>query len=126
MVANTALRAGLMWLRLEMVGRVARWRASCAVECAIDGAGWRRNAAASIDLALSDGLAGMQQRDDRELREKLVNLRDQHRALDLEIVSLERNPDADQLTIKRLKKKKLQVKDQITDVEDQLTPDIIA
>ncbi|MEZ5856930.1 MAG: DUF465 domain-containing protein [Hyphomicrobiaceae bacterium] len=68
----------------------------------------------------------MQRRDDRELREKLVNLRDQHRALDQEIVALEAKADADQLTIKRLKKKKLQLKDQITAVEDQLTPDIIA
>jgi len=68
----------------------------------------------------------MQRRDDRELREKLVDLRDQHRALDLEIVALEAKSEADQLTIKRLKKKKLQLKDQITAVEDQLTPDIIA
>jgi hypothetical protein len=34
--------------------------------------------------------------------------------------------DPDQLTIKRLKKRKLLIKDQITAVEDQLTPDIIA
>ncbi|MDX2155294.1 MAG: YdcH family protein [Hyphomicrobiaceae bacterium] len=68
----------------------------------------------------------MQRRDDRELREKLVALRDEHRALDQEIVALEARPDADQLTIKRLKKRKLLVKDQITAVEDQLTPDIIA
>jgi hypothetical protein len=68
----------------------------------------------------------MQRRDDRELREKLVSLRDEHRALDREIVALEGTPDADQLTIKRLKKRKLLLKDQITAVEDQLTPDIIA
>jgi hypothetical protein len=68
----------------------------------------------------------MQRRDDRELREKVVTLRDEHRALDSEIVALEASPDADQLTIKRLKKRKLLLKDQITAVEDQLTPDIIA
>ncbi len=68
----------------------------------------------------------MQRRDDRELREKLVSLRDEHRALDSEIVELEAVTDADQLTIKRLKKRKLLLKDQITAIEDQLTPDIIA
>ena len=46
--------------------------------------------------------------------------------LDDEIVSLEQNPSADQLLIKRLKKKKLVLKDQITSVEDKLLPDIIA
>lgn len=55
-----------------------------------------------------------------------MKLRDEHRLLDQEIVALEGASDADQLTIKRLKKKKLLLKDQITSVEDQLTPDIIA
>ena len=68
----------------------------------------------------------MQRREDRELRELLVKLRDEHRVPDDEIVALEMAVDADQLTIKRLKKKKLLLKDRITDVEDQLTPDIIA
>lgn len=68
----------------------------------------------------------MQRRDERELRELLTKLRDEHRSLDAEIVSLENAADADQLTIKRLKKRKLYLKDQITLVEDQLTPDIIA
>jgi len=68
----------------------------------------------------------MQRRDDRELRELLVKLRDEHRALDADIVALELSADADQLTIKRLKKRKLLLKDRIKAVEDQLTPDIIA
>ena len=68
----------------------------------------------------------MQRRDERELRELLMKLRDEHRALDAEIVALEASADSDQLTVKRLKKRKLYLKDQITLVEDQLTPDIIA
>ncbi len=64
--------------------------------------------------------------DERELREQLVKLRKEHRDLDAEIVALEFSPQADQLKIKRLKKRKLQLKDQITMVEDRLTPDIIA
>ena len=46
--------------------------------------------------------------------------------LDDEILSLEVNGPGDQLTIRRLKKKKLVLKDQITTIEDQLLPDIIA
>lgn len=68
----------------------------------------------------------MEHRDERELREQLVNLRTEHRQLDSEIVALEGNPTADQLLIKRLKKKKLLLKDRITQIEDKLLPDIIA
>ena len=65
-------------------------------------------------------------RDERELREELVNLRAEHRKLDCEIVALEESPLADQLLVKRLKKKKLVLKDRITQIEDKLLPDIIA
>lgn len=69
----------------------------------------------------------MQQRtNERELREQLTKLRAEHRELDDDIVTLEASGTADQLQIKRLKKKKLVLKDQITAVEDQLLPDIIA
>ena len=68
----------------------------------------------------------MQRREERDLREELVKLRTQHRELDDEIVALEVAGAADQLLIRRLKKRKLTLKDQITSVEDQLTPDIIA
>jgi hypothetical protein len=68
----------------------------------------------------------MQRQNDRELREQLVKLRAEHRVLDDEILSLEINGTFDQLMIRRLKKKKLALKDQITKVEDQLLPDIIA
>lgn len=69
----------------------------------------------------------MQQRqNERELREQLVKLRNEHRELDDEIVTLEASGTADQLLIRRLKKRKLALKDQIQAVEDQLLPDIIA
>jgi hypothetical protein len=68
----------------------------------------------------------MEHRDERELREELVKLRAEHRQLDSEIVALEENPLADQLLVKRLKKKKLILKDSITQIEDKLLPDIIA
>lgn len=68
----------------------------------------------------------MQRQLDREFRDLLVKLRAEHRALDEEIVALESDGAADQLLIRRLKKKKLALKDQITKIEDQLLPDIIA
>ena len=48
------------------------------------------------------------------------------RELDDQIILLEGSTTADQLLVKRLKKKKLAVKDRITAIEDQLLPDIIA
>ncbi len=66
--------------------------------------------------------------DDRSqrLREALAQLKQEHRDLDEEIVTLEHTVRADQLQIKRLKKKKLNLKDEIARVEDELFPDIIA
>jgi hypothetical protein len=64
--------------------------------------------------------------DDRELRDELVKLRTEHRELDDQIILLEGSSSGDQLLVKRLKKRKLAIKDRITSIEDQLLPDIIA
>ena len=56
---------------------------------------------------------------------ELEVLRQEHRDLDLAISVLVEKA-IDQLAVKRLKKKKLLLKDQISRVEDELTPDIIA
>ena len=64
--------------------------------------------------------------DDRELREMLVRLITEHRDLDAEIVAIEAAPAPDQLLVKRLKKRKLALRDRITAIEDLLLPDIIA
>ena len=63
---------------------------------------------------------------DELLIAELVELRRQHRALDDEIATLSQSPLADQLQLKRLKKRKLHLKDEIARVEDKLYPDIIA
>ena len=60
------------------------------------------------------------------LRAQLDALRGEHRALDDEIAALSESPLADQLAIRRLKKRKLQLKDEIKRIEDALYPDIIA
>ena len=56
---------------------------------------------------------------------ELEVLRQEHRDLDLAISVLVEKT-IDQLAVKRLKKKKLLLKDQISRFEDELTPDIIA
>ena len=63
---------------------------------------------------------------DELLTAELGELRRQHRALDDEITALSENPLGDQLLLKRLKKRKLHLKDEITRVKDKLYPDIIA
>lgn len=68
----------------------------------------------------------MQRTHDTELRELLVRLKAEHRDLDAEIIGMEQAGSADILTIKRLKKRKLALKDHMSSVEDQLFPDIIA
>jgi hypothetical protein len=68
----------------------------------------------------------MQRPDERELREQLARLRAEHRELDTQIATEAGSPTCDQLLIKRLKKRKLALKDRIAAIEDQLLPDIIA
>lgn len=60
------------------------------------------------------------------LRVKLEVLRQEHRDLDDAITAMEASGRADQLALRRLKKQKLHLKDQIARIEDILTPDIIA
>ncbi len=63
---------------------------------------------------------------DEVLRVELEVLRREHRDLDDAIHALQESGRADQLRLRRLKKQKLQLKDQIARIEDELTPDIIA
>ncbi len=60
------------------------------------------------------------------IRIKLEVLRREHRDLDEAIHALQEARHPDQLRIRRLKKQKLHLKDQIAQIEDELTPDIIA
>ncbi len=64
--------------------------------------------------------------EDRNLRQKLAQLRQEHRDLDEAILALEDAAQRDQLRLTRLKKRKLGLKDEIARIEDQLLPDIIA
>ncbi len=64
--------------------------------------------------------------DERELREQLARLLQEHRDLDAAIEALQVTPGSDLLQVQRLKKRKLYLRDRISFIEDQLTPDIIA
>ncbi|GJE28126.1 YdcH family protein [Methylobacterium organophilum] len=61
-----------------------------------------------------------------DLEAELNRLREEHRDLDDAIEALMLSVAGDQLQIQRLKKRKLVLRDRITHLEDQLTPDIIA
>jgi hypothetical protein len=60
------------------------------------------------------------------LRVRLEALKREHRDLDEAIEALQGSAAADALTLRRLKKKKLALKDSIRQLEDELFPDIIA
>ena len=60
------------------------------------------------------------------LRIKLGVLRREHRDLDEAIHALELSGRPDQLTLRRLKKQKLALKEQVVKLEDDIIPDIIA
>lgn len=65
--------------------------------------------------------------DDQEaIRQRLEAVRLEHRDLDDAIARITENPPFDQIKIQRLKKRKLILKDEISRLEDQLLPDIIA
>ena len=61
-----------------------------------------------------------------ELEEKLANLEREHKDLDDIIERLRNTPPVDFFQMKRLQKKKLQLKDLIQKVKNEIVPDIIA
>jgi len=60
------------------------------------------------------------------LRQRLVELRQDHADLDAAIQAIALSPLPDMMLIGRLKRKKLALKDEIARIEDTLTPDIPA
>jgi hypothetical protein len=60
------------------------------------------------------------------LRKRLSELRVEHRDLDDVIARLAERPYADQLQMRRLKKRKLLLKDFISQIESRLIPDLDA
>jgi hypothetical protein len=60
------------------------------------------------------------------LRVRIAKLRQEHQDLDAAVHALEQGQQPDQIQIARLKKKKLILRDEMKQLEDRLTPDIIA
>ena len=62
----------------------------------------------------------------RTLKAEIDRLREEHRDIDAAIQALTQLGGTDQLQVQRFKKRKLSLRDRITFLEDQVTPDIIA
>ena len=81
---------------------------------------------APLSLSGFGSTATMTDEQQAELKAQLARLRQEHRDLDAAIEALQETPGSDILQVQRLKKRKLYLRDRITFIEDQLTPDIIA
>jgi len=71
-------------------------------------------------------LMSMTDEEEKALLAKLAQLRQEHGDLDAAISAMTSSSAPDQLQLTRLKKRKLQLKDQIARIEDSLLPDITA
>lgn len=60
------------------------------------------------------------------MKKRLYQLTKEHRELDVMIRELSANPYTDQLRLRRMKLRKLRLKDEIKVLEDQLIPDMDA
>lgn len=60
---------------------------------------------------------------DADISRQLIELRLEHRDLDVAIARLQADIEADELAVKRMKKRKLQLKDMIARLESALIPD---
>lgn len=71
-------------------------------------------------------LASLSEEEIKQIKVTIVELQLEHRDLDQLIEQLARDPGFEELHIKRLKKRKLQLKDQLARLEDELIPDFLA
>jgi hypothetical protein len=68
----------------------------------------------------------MTDEDEQTLRARLAKLNEEHRDLDVAMSALMESGTADLLQLSRFKKRKLLLKDHISQIEDSFLPDIIA
>lgn len=88
----------------------------------------RRVTDMKISVMGARGLNNFQLTDDEkaQIRARITALEVEHSDLDYIIATLSQDPIHDQLRLRRLKKRKLMLKDQISALKDRLIPDIIA
>lgn len=65
----------------------------------------------------------MEPANDAVISQRLLELKTEHRDLDLAIARLQADIQSDELAVKRMKKRKLLLKDQIARLESELIPD---
>ena len=70
--------------------------------------------------------ASLSEEEIKQIKATIAELEFEHRDLDQLIEQLVRDPAFEELHIKRLKKRKLQLKDQLARLEDDLIPDFLA
>lgn len=68
----------------------------------------------------------MQPQQIEEIKRRIIELSIEHRDLDEVIARLTSDPSPDELQLRRLKKRKLWLKDEIARLQMQITPDILA
>ncbi|MCZ6773955.1 MAG: YdcH family protein [Proteobacteria bacterium] len=64
--------------------------------------------------------------EEKSIQRRILELQTEHRDLDKVVKKLSDSSDVDQLMLRRLKKRKLQLKDQITRLKSKLIPDLDA
>lgn len=64
--------------------------------------------------------------DQEEIKRRIIELQIEHRDLDEAIERLAVQPGVDELALRRMKKRKLQIKDSVRLLEMRLVPDIPA
>jgi hypothetical protein len=89
-------------------------------------AGQRERPKTRLGTVFTIGPLAMTDEEEHGLRAKLAQLRQEHGDLDAAISAMTGSARCDQLQLTRLKKRKLQLKDQIAQIEDSLLPDITA
>lgn len=75
---------------------------------------------------MEDAVTELTQEEIEAVRERIAQLKVEHRDLDDAICHLLDDPSHDELRVRRLKRRKLLLKDQIALLERQLNPDIPA
>jgi hypothetical protein len=79
-----------------------------------------------MNSGMGSGGRRLTDEEEREIRQELAELRQEHRDLDAAILALAETPKPDTIQIQRMKKRKLFLKDRIASLDDRLLPDIIA
>lgn len=81
---------------------------------------------ASSRIAAKDLPVSRTPYDADSIKLRIAELQLEHRGLNQMIERMAQEPDTDQLLVRRLKKRKLQIKDSIVLLQMQLTPDVPA